>query len=223
MQVPILLNRCEMTKLTEKQSTILDLKKAGKTNQEIGAAVGCSANVVKKQVTTIYKKLGTKGGTPELSKQRSVEIAKPEAAAILIDAASDPFSQISRAIKESGLPVSTGEAFLRRLRMRHGKVVTISRDFKTSDLIRKINERLELALEYMDEKVISEASFRDLAMGTSALIEKRQLLRGEPTVIVSDAERKKLHELLPLLIAEGQRRGITIEGQARQIKDVTPA
>jgi hypothetical protein len=51
------------------------------------------------------------------------------------------------------------------------------------------------------------------------LIEKRQLLSGAPTVIVSDLERKKLNELLPLLIAEGQRRGIcgkaTIENAIR--------
>ena len=93
------------------------------------------------------------------------------------------------------------------------------RDFKTQDLIRKLNERIELALEYMDEKVIAEASFRDLAMGTSALIEKRALLRGEPTVIMSDHERKKMHELLPVLIAEAKRRGLTLEGQFEKLPE----
>ncbi len=53
------------------------------------------------------------------------------------------------------------------------------------------------------------------------MVEKRQLLRGEATVIVSDLERKKLNELLPLLIAEGQRRGITIEGEAKVISNAT--
>lgn len=206
-----------MEKLTEKQSIILALKKAGKTNPEIGSALGCSANVVRKQLTTIYKKLGISGGTPEVSKQRTTEFAKPEQAAVLVDAASDPFADITRAIKESGLPVSTGEAFLRRLRMRHGKVIQVSKDLKTQDLLRMLNQRIELALEYMDEKVISEASFRDLAMGTTAMIEKRALLRGEPTQILSDHERKRLHELLPIVIAEAQRRGLDIAGESRII------
>jgi hypothetical protein len=48
------------------------------------------------------------------------------------------------------------------------------------------------------------------------MIEKRQLLRGEPTQIISDAERKKLHELLPLAIAEAQRRGLTLDGQVTE-------
>ncbi len=76
-------------------------------------------------------------------------------------------------------------------------------------------------LHYLDDKVAGEASARDLAMGISQLVEKQQLLRGMPTAITSDLERKKMLELAPLLIAEAQRRGITIEGQVREVTDVT--
>ena len=63
---------------------------------------------------------------------------------------------------------------------------------------------------------MAEASARDLMLGMSALVEKRQLLRGEPTQIISDLERKRLTELLPLLSFEMQRRGITYDGQVTQ-------
>lgn len=204
-------------KLTAKQTQILELKRAGRINRDIGFEMGCSENVIRKQLTSIYRKLGTKGGTPELSKRTLTEQVKPEQAAALMDTATDPFANIARAIEESGLPVSTGEAFLRRLRTRYGKVPLVVRDLKTADLIRKINERIDLALEYMDENVVASASYRDLAMGTSALIEKRQLLSGAPTQIISDHERKTLHESLPLLLAEMQRRGITIDGECKPI------
>lgn len=211
-----------MSNLTEKQRQILELKRAGRTNKDIASALDCSENVVRKQLTSIYRKLGTKGGSTELSRRSLTEQVKPERAAALIDAATDPFASIARALKESGLPVSTGEAFLRRLRVRYGKPVQLARELKTADLIRKLNERIDLALEYMDENVIAQATYRDLAMGTSALIEKRQLLSGEPTQILSDHERKKLHELLPLAIAEAQRRGLTIPGTVTE-KTVEPA
>ena len=49
-------------------------------------------------------------------------------------------------------------------------------------------------------------------MGTAQLIEKRQLLKGEPTQIISVDERKTLNQLLPLLIVEAQRRNVEIPG-----------
>lgn len=207
-----------MKKLTEKQTKILELKRAGKRNGEIASLIGCSDNVIRKQLTSIYRKLDMKGGVQESSKHNATEVAKPGRAAKLLDGATDPFANIAKAIRESGLPTSTGEAFLRRLRARYGKVLQVARDLKTADIIRKLNERIDLALEYMDEKVVAEASFRDLAMGTSALLEKRQLLRGEPTQILSDHERRRLQDLLPALVTEAKRRGITIEGEATLVR-----
>lgn len=205
-----------METLAPKQAKIWELKQTGKTNKEIAAAIGCSENVVRKQLTTIYRKLGIKGGRDDLSKRSLTELHRPEQAAALIDAATDPlgkYGKIVQAMREYGLPPSTGEAFLRRLRTRYAPVTRAAKEFKTRDIVSRIDEKLELAFEYMDEKVIGEASFRDLAMSSSALIEKRQLLLGEPTVVIDFNSRKKLNELLPAMIAEARRRGLTIDGQ----------
>ncbi len=204
--------------LTEKQRTIFDLKGSHKTNKEIGAATGCSENVVRKQLTTIYRKLGIKGGRDDLSKRSLTELHRPEQAVVLIDAATDPlgkYGKIAEAIRECGLPPSTGEAFLRRLRTRYAPVTRAAKEFKTRDIVSRIDEKLELTFEFMDEKVIGEASFRDLAMGSSALIEKRQLLRGEPTLVIDFTTHKKVAELMPLFLAEARRRGLVIDGESR--------
>jgi hypothetical protein len=56
-------------------------------------------------------------------------------------------------------------------------------------------------------------------LGLGVMIEKRNLLRGEPTAIISDHERKKLHELLPALLEEAKRRGaVTLDEKGAVIE-----
>ena len=82
-------------------------------------------------------------------------------------------------------------------------------------------EKLHMIRHYMDDKTMAEASARDLGLIAGVLIEKRQLLRGEPTQIISDHERRKIHELMPELVAEAKRRGLTVDGQVLE-KTVSP-
>jgi hypothetical protein len=65
------------------------------------------------------------------------------------------------------------------------------RSLKSGEIVDALNHKIDLALRYMDDKTMSEASFRDLALGTTAMIEKRQLLRGEPT---ADHFRRRARE-----------------------------
>lgn len=207
--------------LTEKQQAVWDLTRpcseggAGKTRKEAAAILGISAPVVSKTLQACYKKKGIKRVRGEL---RAAEVRKPELAAAVIDAATNPdvelkLGKLREAYREAGLPLATAEALIKRIRVKFFGAVSATRNLKTQEVLDLLGNKIHLALQYMDDKVMSEASFRDLALGTTAMIEKRQLLRGEPTQIISDAERAKLHELLPLAIAEAQRRGLTVEGQ----------
>ena len=76
-----------------------------------------------------------------------------------------------------------------------------------------------MTLESLTESEIKKSSVRERVTAISAFVEKRALLRGEPTQIVTHEQRQKLDDLLPELIKEAKRRGITIEGK---MKDVTP-
>lgn len=206
-----------LLKLTAKQREAFDLKKAGKTYQEIASAQGCSNSVICKRLQRIYRMLGHRPGPGENVAGRAktgVEHRDPEAAAAMIDAASDPLVKVKDALKVAGLPDRVSEAMLKRLRVKFFGAVHEVKALKTAEIVRTIEEKIDMIRFYLDDKVMAEASARDLMLGFGVLVEKRQLLRGEPTQIVSDHERKKINELVPLLIQEARRRGRTI--------DVTP-
>jgi hypothetical protein len=168
---------------------------------------GISKPVVSKYLQACYKKLGLK--KKDRPNTAATEYRDPERAAAIIDAATDPeakLESIAKVFRDYGLPPIASAALLKRIRQKYFGVVEATRSLKSGEIVDALNHKIDLALRYMDDKTMSEASFRDLALGTAAMIEKRQLLRGEPTAIISDAERAKLHELLPLAIAEAAPR-----------------
>ena len=89
----------------------------------------------------------------------------------------------------------------------------------TKYFLDQLEEKLAMTLESLTEAEIKKSSVRERVVAISAFVEKRALLRGEPTQIVTHQQRQKLNDLLPELIKEAKRRGITIEGT---MKDVTP-
>jgi predicted transcriptional regulator len=206
--------------LSEQQVRIHALREAGRSYREIAADLGVSAQVVGNALVLIRRKLGIRVPVGRGVGSRLAE-RDPERVARALDAASEPEAlvKVREAMAAAGLPESVRTSLLRRLKVRYFGVVSECRNLKTSEVLDLLGKKIHLALSYMDDKVMAEASFRDLALGSTAMIEKRQLLRGEATVIISDLERKKLHEMLPALIAEGQRRGITVDGTATVVKD----
>ena len=211
--------------LTAKQRAVHELKLSGKTRAEIASILGISAPVVSKMVVVINKKLGIRPpGRIGNGGVCATEIKDPEKAAAVIDAITEPDAlvKLKQAYEECGLPGKVSDSLVRRLKTKYYGAVTATRNLKASEMAELFSHKIDLAARYMDDKTAGEASFRDLALAATAMAEKRQLLRGEPTQIISDSDRKKLHELLPSIIAEGLRRGITVEGQvmAKEITNV---
>ena len=205
--------------LTLKQQAIYDLKVAGKTMNEIAHILGISTPVVNKTLGVCYRKLGlSKRQRPEIT--TGIEHRNPEIAAAAIQAAADPsapslteaINRVNAQLKAAGLPDKVSERLIRRLRVKYADAITATRELKTNEILQMLGNKIDLAAYYLDDKVMAEASARDIMLGLGVLIEKRNLLKGEATAIISHHERKHLHELMPLLIAEGQRRGITVEG-----------
>lgn len=205
-----------MKPLTAKQRAVYELARpesgTGKTRAEIAALLGISKPMVSKTLQAAYKKLGLskKNG---MSIANTLEVRHPEKAAKVIDALSDPLLKVKEALVASGLPDRVSDSLLKRLRVKFFGVVREVKALKTQEILRMCEEKLDMIDFYLDDKVMAEASARDLGLMAGVLIEKRALLRGEPTAIISDYERKKIHELFPALIAEAQRRGLTVEGQ----------
>ncbi len=65
-----------------------------------------------------------------------------------------------------------------------------------------------------DPQVWNRASARDLAAISALMIDKRQLLRGEPTQVIKIQDIRKLDEMAKVLHEEMERRGMLV--------DVTP-
>ena len=83
---------------------------------------------------------------------------------------------------------------------------------------REIIARLEdigiRILDSITDDVIAEAKLKDRMIAAGIVLDKRQLLSGLPTQILSLDERKSLKELVPMLFKEATRRGIVLDGSA---------
>ena len=93
---------------------------------------------------------------------------------------------------------------------------------KTKDFLRLIEDRAWLALQFLDEFAMIQASPKDRALIASILLEKRQLLRGEPTQILGIEDRAELTRILPMLFEEAKSRGIefaSIDAEFEEVKD----
>lgn len=208
--------------LTAKQQAVWDLRRPvseggqGKRREEIGKILGISTPVVSKTLQAVYRKLGMSNRKERGDRFGGHEYKNPEKVAAVMDAMTDPLNKLADALREAGMPPGASSAIIRRLRTKFYGAVTEVRNLKKLELDEMLGKKIHLMLSYIDDKVSGEASARDLAMGVAQLIEKQQLIRGEPTQIVSDHDRKKLHELLPLAIAEAKRRGLTVDGQVTE-------
>jgi hypothetical protein len=82
--------------------------------------------------------------------------------------------------------------------------------FRLEDHIERLKDKIDQVLEGITQEKIDASKARDLAITYGVLIDKMQLLEGKPTQILSVEERRDLRELLPALLAEAERRQITV-------------
>lgn len=143
---------------------------------------------------------------------RAWEEKRPDAAAdVAVAAIEEPWMKISQLARECGMPPAAVDALVDRLRKRYSPAVAEVRKVTGRQMLELLEERLMMALEYLGDAKMAEASARDLAVVIGVLAEKRALLRGEPTQIIGVEERRNLSELLPALLKEAERRGMTVD------------
>lgn len=83
-------------------------------------------------------------------------------------------------------------------------------NLSSANFLEQIETNLWHALQLLTPETLAKASVRDLSTVTAMLIEKRQLLKGEPTVITRNDQRADLADFAKRLLAECERRGIKI-------------
>lgn len=91
-------------------------------------------------------------------------------------------------------------------------------------LARHLEMRALAMLKGITAEKIQNTGVGELSRGVKEMISMRQLLRGEPTQILSTNQRAKLFEIMPAIVKELARRGNHIEigpsGEMRMTKQV---
>lgn len=75
------------------------------------------------------------------------------------------------------------------------------------------DEKAAKILQAMTKESIASATLAQKANAFGTLIQNARLLRGEATQIITHDDRRKLKDLIPAIMKEASRRGITIEGE----------
>ena len=149
------------------------------------------------------------------------EALDPDTVAQVMDLASEPLSNLTAAAEECGVPPAVMKRLVRRFNSEYQPMMSEMKAFKTSDITKKIEDKAMRALDWLDDYKMAQASAKDLAIIVGILLEKRQLMRGEPTHIFSTTERMSLNELVPMMVKEANRRGMELSHEGDMI-DVTP-
>ena len=157
--------------------------------------------------------------TRSTTRQQGNEFNKPEETAAALESLSDPFAKLKDAAEACGFPQVTIKALVRRMETKYKPVDDEMKALKTPALLSLIEEKIGMCLEHMDDYTFANAELRDLAVTFGILAEKRQLLRGEPTQILSVNERTHMNDLLPMIVKEAGRRGMTIDATPINIDD----
>jgi hypothetical protein len=135
----------------------------------------------------------------------------------------DKYAALRDAAAELGMPVKAVNAFIKRLETRFAPVYDEAKRLSTAGIIEELDKKLVMALAYIDDHVFAKAELKDVMIATDIIIRNRQLLSGLPTANLDITARMKIHELLPVLIKEAGRRGITIENPPQIAFDTSPA
>ena len=149
------------------------------------------------------------------------EALDPGTVAQVMDLASEPLLNLKAAAEECGLSPSVAQRLVARVRSQYQPMMSEMKAFKTSDITKKIEDKAMRALDWLDDYKMAQASAKDLAIIVGILLEKRQLMRGEPTHIFSTTERMSLNELVPMMVKEANRRGMELSHEGEMV-DVTP-
>lgn len=133
--------------------------------------------------------------------------------------AKNPDNAIRKLAKAEGFPHHATERFINRLRVNHVGLTTAVRQLSRKQELDTMSEKIAKAFEYMDDYTFANADLKDLAIFFGIMVEKRELMSGRPTMIMSFEERRHLSDLLPAYVAEARRRGITIDQTAVEVHD----
>ena len=199
--------------LSPRQQEIFDLRQS-QSPPLSWAEIATRLGITKSSASAAYSRALVRMKEPEPKyrtvRKDAVEQKNPEVVPVAIDLASDPFETVVGMARKLDMPRPTIDALLVRLRERYGPLMGELENVKTSTLLGLFGHKAEAVLKAVTEEDIARASLRDKAVAAGIFTDKVELLSGRPTERISFEDERKIHELMPIMIAEARRRGMDI-------------
>lgn len=221
--------------LSPRQREAWKLHVAGSKAPQIAEKLGVSDSRAYELVATTRNKLGIppsgrgrpwKGGKRahrrrakrhERSTQRELQVAT---------ATSPVVETIRDLMLEAGVATEVSQQVVDRLAdldLAGSRVTTKLRDASVKDLTKLVGDRALRIIESVDDDAIADAKLRDRMVSFGILVDKHQLLSGQPTQRMDITDRRKMDEVVKLFMAEARRRGLEVEGEpGREVRVLRP-
>ena len=157
------------------------------------------------------------------------EAKKPELAVTLIESLVNAIGtpeerkkEFKRLAKRLGMPETTAREIYDRFNSKYRVVVDTLRKANTVDILGLLDHCIIEVMESLSTQDWSSVGARDRAVIAGIFMDKRQLLSGEPTAIVSVEDRRSLGALTKAMLTEARRRGYEVDLTPDQYSNVTP-
>lgn len=142
-------------------------------------------------------------------RNKAIEEIDPEKAGELLALLTEPSEvRLAEIAKSLDLPQQMVARFLEVMRTSCLAFYEQAREVSANEFLPLIDTRAKQLLQFMTPEKMAKAGIRDQAFAFSVLMEKRQLLRGEPTQILSVDDRRQMSALMPFMLKEAERRGL---------------
>jgi len=113
----------------------------------------------------------------------------------------------------------SGEALAFRAKAQaQGRDITL---IKPDQILDTSLDKLCLSLSYLDAHQLSTAKASELMSIIKGLFDISQVLQGKPTSISAGANLKALDALLPAVMREAARRGVTVDAKAVRVEETS--
>lgn len=134
----------------------------------------------------------------------------------------DKYAVLRAAATECGMNPKAVGAMIKRMQTRYGPVLDEAKRLSTKQLIDALDGKIAMTLEFIDEHALARAELKDLNVALDIQIRNRQLLSGMPTANLDFTARLKINELLPALMKEAGRRGLTFDNPPQLAFEPSP-
>lgn len=157
-----------------------------------------------------------------MKEEGPVEELDDETLAAILAADTDPLASVASVARAAGLSDDAAKMLIHNVRQRYAPVERELREVKVGQLVKLLENLAFDALTGITPEELKHASPKDKAIIAAVAIDKRALLRGEPTTIISVEERKNLGELQQALLSEIRRRNLVVENIDDDIVVIDP-